>query len=132
MTKKVKTIEEKYTSLSAEEHILHRPGMYIGSIKDENDQLFLYSMDDAKMQLKEVTYCPSMLKLVDEVISNSCDEFHRKDNPGLTKMTVCLTKSGHVEVTDSGGIPVVIHKVTGVYVPEFIFEEFRTSSNYIL
>ena len=37
MTKKVKTIEEKYTSLSAEEHILHRPGMYIGSIKDEND-----------------------------------------------------------------------------------------------
>lgn len=130
MTKKVKTIEEKYTSLSAEEHILHRPGMYIGSIKDENDQLFLYSIDDAKMQLKEVTYCPSMLKLVDEVISNSCDEYRRKDNLGLNKINVTLYKNGRVIIEDNGGIPVVMHKDAGCYVPEYIFSNLRTSSNF--
>ena len=127
MTKK---IEDKYKSMDQIDHCLARSGMYVGSVKEEESLSFIYSADDGKMVLKNINYTPALLKIVDEVISNSCDEFRRKDNLGLTKMTVCLTKSGHVEVIDNGGIPVVIHKVAGVYVPEFIFGEFRTSSNY--
>ena len=127
-----KKIEDKYKSMDQIDHCLARSGMYVGSVKEEESLSFIYSADDGKMVLKNINYTPALLKIVDEVISNSCDEFRRKDNLGLTKMTVCLTKSGHVEVIDNGGIPVVIHKVAGVYVPEFIFGEFRTSSNYIL
>lgn len=125
-----KKIEDKYKSMDQIDHCLARSGMYIGSVKEEESMTFLYSQEDGKMVFKNINYTPALLKLIDEVISNSCDEYRRKDNMGLTKISVILNKNGHVEIIDNGGIPVAIHKVAGVYVPEFIFGEFRTSSNY--
>ena len=126
-----KTIEEKYTSLSELEHILHRPTMYIGSNKEEESQEFIYSEDTGKMEMKTVSYCPAMLKLVDEIISNSCDEHRRNDNLGLTKISVTIDLSNNIiYIEDNGGIPVVKHKTAKMYVPEFIFGQMRTSSNY--
>ena len=81
--------------------------------------------------MRIVNYIPAMLKVVDEVISNSCDEFRRKDNMGLTELKVNIDKeNGEIVVRDNGGIPIVKHKEAGVYVPEFIFGRLRTSSNY--
>lgn len=126
-----KTIEEKYTSLSELEHILHRPTMYIGSNKEEESQEFIYSEDSGKMEMKTISYCPAMLKLVDEIISNSCDEHRRNDNLGLTKISVTIDLSNNtIYIEDNGGIPVVKHKTAKMYVPEFIFGQMRTSSNY--
>lgn len=128
---KIKTIEEKYQEMSEREHILERSGMWIGSTKEEEAQMFLYNKDTAKMELKDVTYIPGMLKLVDEIISNSCDEYRRKDNLGLNKIEVSVALNGTMlSVYDNGGIPVVKHKTAGCYVPEFIFGRLRTSSNY--
>lgn len=128
---KIKTIEEKYQEMSEREHILERSGMWIGSNKEEEAQIFLYNRDTAKMELKDVTYIPGMLKLVDEIISNSCDEYRRKDNLGLNKIEVSVALNGTMlSVYDNGGIPVVKHKTAGCYVPEFIFGRLRTSSNY--
>ena len=126
-----KKIEEKYKEMSEREHILARPGMWVGSIKPEEKDLFIYNIDTAKMQNKTIEYIPAMLKVVDEVISNSCDEFRRKDNMGLTQLFVSINKKkGRIVIRDNGGIPVVKHKEAGVYVPEFIFGRLRTSSNY--
>lgn len=128
---KIKTIEEKYQEMSEREHILERSGMWIGSTKEEEAQMFLYNRDTGKMELKDVTYIPGMLKLVDEIISNSCDEYRRKDNLGLNKIEVSVALNGTMlSVYDNGGIPVVKHKTAGCYVPEFIFGRLRTSSNY--
>ena len=128
---KIKTIEEKYQEMSEREHILERSGMWIGSTKEEEAQMFLYNRDTAKMELKDVTYIPGMLKLIDEIISNSCDEYRRKDNLGLNKIEVSVALNGTMlSVYDNGGIPVVKHKTAGCYVPEFIFGRLRTSSNY--
>ena len=128
---KIKTIEEKYQEMSEREHILERSGMWIGSTKEEEAQMFLYNRDTAKMELRDVTYIPGMLKLVDEIISNSCDEYRRKDNLGLNKIEVSVALNGTMlSVYDNGGIPVVKHKTAGCYVPEFIFGRLRTSSNY--
>lgn len=126
-----KKIEEKYQQLTEQEHVLHRPGMWIGSIKDQETSLFVYNNDTEKMELNDVTYCPGMLKLVDEVLSNSCDEYRRKDNLGLKEVSVCINKKeGWISIKDNGGIPVVKHKEAKMYVPEFIFGQLRTSSNY--
>lgn len=128
MTKK---IEEKYQQLTEQEHVLHRPGMWIGSIKDQESSLFIYNNDTDKMEMCDVTYCPGMLKLVDEVLSNSCDEYRRKDNLGLKEVSVSINKKeGWICIKDNGGIPVVKHKEAKMYVPEFIFGQLRTSSNY--
>lgn len=127
MTKK---IEEKYKELSEREHILFRPNMWVGSIKEEEKTMFLYNSESELIETREIKYTPAMLKVVDEVISNSCDEFRRKDNLGLTDIWVTLSEDGWITVKDNGGIPVVKHKEAGVYVPEFIFGRLRTSSNY--
>ena len=126
-----KKIEEKYQELSEIQHILTRPGMWVGSIKTEEKDAFIYNSKIAKFEMKIVNYVPAMLKVVDEVISNSCDEFRRKDNMGLTELYVKINKeTGEIIVRDNGGIPIVKHKEAGIYVPEFIFGRLRTSSNY--
>ena len=126
-----KKIEEKYQELSEIQHILNRPGMWVGSIKTEEKDAFVYNSKNGKFEMKIVNYIPAMLKVVDEVISNSCDEFRRKDNMGLTELFVKINKeTGEIVVRDNGGIPIVKHKEAGVYVPEFIFGRLRTSSNY--
>ena len=126
-----KKIEEKYQELSEVQHILNRPGMWVGSTKSEEKDAFIYNEKNGKFEMKVVNYIPAMLKVVDEVISNSCDEFRRKDNMGLTELYVKIDKdTGEILVRDNGGIPIVKHKEAGVYVPEFIFGRLRTSSNY--
>ena len=126
-----KKIEEKYQELSEVQHILSRPGMWVGSIKSEEKDAFIYNKKTGKFEMRIVNYIPAMLKVVDEVISNSCDEFRRPDNMGLTELYININKElGEIIVRDNGGIPIVKHKDAGVYVPEFIFGRLRTSSNY--
>lgn len=129
-----KKVEEKYKELSERDHCLLRPGMWIGSIKDEERQSFVYDDNQGKMTMEDITYAPAMLKLFDEVISNSCDEFRRKDNMGLTQIDVEVDLrekfKNYITIRDNGGIPIVMHKDAKMYVPEFIFGRLRTSSNY--
>lgn len=125
----MKTIEQKYKELSEREHILQRSGMYVGSTKPETSTQFIYNYKESIMEQKEIEYVPAMLKLVDEIISNSCDEFRRKDNLGLTKLSVKID-GDTIIVEDNGGIAVVKHKDAGIMLPQFIFGRLRTSSNY--
>ena len=129
-----KTVEQKYQSMTERDHILLRPGMWVGSIKDETRECFGYNIDTGKMEYNDYTYVPAMLKLFDEILSNSCDEYRRKDNLGLDTINVVVDirnpNKPVLSVEDNGGIPVVMHKDAKVYVPEFIFGRLRTSSNY--
>jgi len=126
-----KKIEEKYQELSEIQHVLHRSGMWVGSTKYEEKDTFIYNYKTGKFEMKITNYIPAMLKIVDEVISNSIDEYRRKDNMGLTELRVVMNKdNGEIIIRDNGGIPIVKHKEAGVYVPEFIFGRLRTSSNY--
>ena len=125
-----KTIEQKYKTVSELDHILLRSGMYIGSTKEEEKTMFIYNTEAKVMELTDVKYVPGLLKIIEEVISNSCDEFRRKDNMGLTQLSVTISSNGKVIIEDNGGIPVVKHSDAGCYLPEFIFGMLRTSSNY--
>ena len=86
---------------------------------EEQKNMFIYDVDDAKIKLSEMSYTPGLLKLIDEVISNIADEYRRKDNMGLTELTVNISQeTGQIIIKDNGGIPVVKHKDAGVYLPE--------------
>ena len=129
MTKR--TIEQKYQTMDEISHILMRSGMYVGSTKYEEKDWFIYNNKTGKFEMKIVNYIPAMLKIIDEVISNSCDERRRSDNMGLTELYVKIDKNNReIIVRDNGGIPIVKHKEAGIYIPEFIFGQLRTSSNY--
>lgn len=127
---KQKKIEEIYTNLSEIDHVLQRSGMWVGSTKEELSQMYVFDDNEGQMTLRDINYVPAMLKIFDEVLSNSCDEFRRATNLGLNKIDVEIHKEGYISIKDNGGIPIVMHKDAGCYVPEFIFGRLRTSSNY--
>ena len=121
------SLEQKYRKLTDEEHVLLRPGMYIGSIKPHTEEVYIPVGE--KFVYKEITYNPGFLKLFDEIVSNSVDEHKR--NPKLNKIDVTYdVDSGWITVYDNGGIPVEIHKEYNQYIPEMVFSNLKTGINF--
>ena len=52
--------ENKIVKLSEREHILKRPSMYIGSIKNEESEEYIF--EDGKITLKKLSKTPGLLK----------------------------------------------------------------------
>lgn len=117
----------KYQKLSEIEHCLQRPGMYLGSTSNTTATTFLPV--DGKMIEQEITYSPALLKMFDEIISNSVDEHIRSGS--VTAINVNLYPlTGEIKISDNGGIPVKKHPEYDQYIPSMIFGELRTGSNF--
>lgn len=124
-----KTNEQKYKRLSEVEHVLLRPGMYIGSIVSKESEVFVFNDDDKKFELTTLTYNPGFLKLFDEVLSNSVDESKRNKKLNLIKVSIDTFKN-EIKIYDNGGIPVQLHEKYKQYIPELIFSNLRAGSNF--
>lgn len=120
-----KEISKKYQLLDEIEHVLKRPGMYIGSTKPHTGQEWI--LNDSMYQKEELSYNPGFLKLFDEIISNSVDEHKRSGKINQIKVVV---KGNQISVWDNGGIPVLQHQDHKVWIPELIFSNLRAGSNF--
>ncbi len=135
---KSKSIEDTFKKMSPREHILHRPGMYIGDTKKCIEEMWVIDSslsgttddDTMKMVKKMVEYSPGFLKVFDEVLTNALD--HSNRDPTVDKIKLDFDQStGEISVYNTGtGIPVVVHKDHNIYVPELIFGHLLSSSNY--
>jgi DNA topoisomerase-2 len=123
----VKKIEDKYKVLDQITHILLRPQTYVGSNKPNTS--IKNVIEDSKIVQREITFIPSFIKIFDEVVTNSVDEHKRNKNLNKIDILVDIEKN-IISVRDSGGIPVVIHKEHDQYVPEVIFGNLMSGSNY--
>ena len=125
---KSKTIEETYQKKSQLEHVLHRPGMYIGDIEPITAERWIFQ--DSRFTKKLITFSPGLYKIFDEIFTNAID--HSQRDPLLKKIEVSINKeSGEITIINDGlSIPIEIHKELLRFVPEIIFGEFHTSSNY--
>lgn len=119
----------KYKKLTDIEHARQRSGMYIGSTSLKTANEWVFNDTQNGFVEKEVTYSPALIKLFDEVASNAVDEHIRS---GKVDKIIVETSSltGTISVEDNGGIPVEIHPEYNQYVPEMIFGELRTGSNF--
>lgn len=127
---KEKTIEEKYRSLTDVEHILLRPGTYVGStVLCDPVREWLHDPETGLFTEEEVRYVPAFLKMFDEIFSNAVDESRRNKKLDSIKVTIDTEKNS-ITVRDNGGIPVVMHKDAKMYVPEFLFSTLRSGSNF--
>jgi len=123
-----KTIESKYKKLTDIDHVLLRPGMYVGSTRPREDEVFLLSTEGL-FEKHKITYNPAFLKIFDEIVSNSVDE-HRR-NPALNEIRVTVNaETGEISVLDNGGIPVIKHSEYNEWVPEMIFSNLKAGSNF--
>ena len=92
-------IQNKIQMLSDKEHVIRRPGMYIGSVANESHERFMFG------KWTSVTYVAGLIKIIDEVIDNLVDEAIRTNFKFSNKISVDL-KDNRVTVTDNGrGIP---------------------------
>lgn len=125
-----KSIADKYKKLDEVQHVLLRPGRYIGSITTLDAEDFVYDPSLKKMIKRKVSYHPGFQKLFDEVISNSADFSKKPEGKYLDTIRVEVDREKmRLSVFDNGGIPIVLHPEHNQYIPEMIFE-LRAGSNF--
>ena len=125
---KEKTIEQRYRKLDDIEHCLARSGMYIGSTKSRESDVYVFN-DEGKFEIRPIRHNPGFLKIFDEIVSNSADEHRRNGKLDRIDVTVDI-ETGRITIRDNGGIPVVKHKDHDEWVPELIFSNLKAGSNF--
>lgn len=129
----------KYVKLDQREHVLTRPGMYIGSIETDAYDTWVYCEEEQKMVKKTVKYVPGLFKIFDEILVNAIDHSVRLKSKSesevghfVKNIKIKISQdTGIFEVTNDGdGIEVLKHPEHGIYIPELIFGNMLTSTNY--
>jgi len=127
-----KNISQAYQKKTHREHILSLPDTYIGSIQNTEETTFVRSGEAFVQETLIVN--PGFYKLVDELLVNAHDHVVRlrtrnSENP-VKKIVVACDKT-HVYIENDGEpIDVVQHPEHKVWIPQMIFGELLTSTNY--
>jgi DNA topoisomerase II len=129
----------KYKSLDQRSHVLHRPDMYIGTVK--NNVHDYYAASSVKNDEEETivvtkktgTLNQGLHRIFIEILSNAIDNVWRSSmtETKCTKIKVDIEDDGRITVWNDGlTIPVEIDQASGLYNPELVFGKLLTSSNY--
>lgn len=124
-----------YKKHTHHQHILELPDTYVGSTKTNEEVRWLF--DGVKMVYKRIKFNPGLYKIFDEIVVNARDEFVRSTmTAGMTpikRIDISVTnKDGDCIISvenDGDGIPIE-ENAEGVMIPEMIFGQLLTSSNY--
>jgi DNA topoisomerase-2 len=127
------SVADKYQSLNDEEHVIMRPGIYIGGHLPAEQEMFLSDIDDVednKIIKKTIMYNAGMLRIFEEILLNAFD--HTIRDSTCTEIKVAVDKDeGLISVMNNGsGIPVVKKEELGIYIPEMLFGKLRSGSNF--
>jgi len=124
-------MKQEIKQLSQIEHVLHRPSMYVGSIVKEKKEEFI--LNDNKFELGEREYVPALIKIFNEIIDNSIDEYVRTSGEYSDKISIKMTDKTF-ECSDNGrGIPNTKMKTLQgkeKYQAEVAFTEMLSGANY--
>lgn len=116
-------IKNEIKMLSDKEHVLKRPGMYVGSTSCEEYERFQFG------KFTKLKYVPAIVKLIEEIRDNSIDEAVRTNFQFANKIAVVI-KDNWVTVTDNGrGIPQgLITTPEGTQIPGAVAAWTRTKA----
>jgi len=128
--------DKKYKKHELRTHIYSRPSMYIGTI--DPNTIDTYIVDDNDLILKKnITFIPGLFKIFDEAVVNAIDHSVRtrkdENNNNIVKnIKININKeTGVIEIFNDGmGIEIIKHSEYDIWIPELIFGELLTSSNY--
>jgi DNA topoisomerase-2 len=84
----------------------------------------------AEMEERDVTFVPGLFKIFDEILVNAAD--NRQRDPTMNLLAVAVNReTNSISVYNTGkGVPVEKHKEYNCYVPELVFCQLLTSSNF--
>jgi DNA topoisomerase-2 len=134
--------------LSEREHILQKSGMYLGSstltkskeyiiantinIPDENGNCGTSGCDVDYFKETEIEYVPGLVKIFNELIDNTIDEYVRTNGQFANKIDIELTDEKFCIQDNGRGIPVTeVQAPEGTfYQPELAWTHARAGSNF--
>jgi DNA topoisomerase-2 len=130
-------LSKQYQRKTDKQHILDNPDTYIGSVENVDAQMWVYDDASQKIALKDIEYVPGLYKLFDEGIVNCRDHVIRMiHSPILDKRYVSyietsISQDGTIMMANDGnGIDIAKHPEYDIWIPEMIFGQLRTSTNY--
>ena len=128
------SIETTYQRKTHREHILDLPETYIGSTVTTPEEVFLRDTTNDTFAPVTIPVNPGFYKLIDELLVNAHDHairLRQKASPDLVKKIniLCDTRGFTIE-NDGESIDVVEHPEHKVWIPQMIFGELLTSTNY--
>ena len=125
-------MEDRYKKMSQREHVYELPDSYVGSTEKTPITTYVAIGVD-RLEKKEMVYVPALFKIFDEVLVNAIDQYTRTQNKSLpvTKLEIDVDVDS-ISVKNNGrGIPIKkLPEYNNILVPEMIFGELLTSSNY--
>jgi len=120
----------KYQKLSPLEHILKRPDTYVGSLEKETTKQWVLDESKTSMIQRDIEHIPALDKIFDEILVNAIDQSTVDSTVDTIKVTI-NREANEICVSNNGkGISVERHETENTYIPEMIFGELLTSSNY--
>jgi DNA topoisomerase-2 len=127
-------LSKQYRKHSHREHILSLPDTYIGSIENSAEEF--YVVEEESFVAKTINpFNPGFYKLIDELLVNAHDHVvrlrERKSPDPVKKIDIEVKDNKTIIVRNDGeSIDVEKHPEYGVYIPQMIFGELLTSTNY--
>jgi len=114
-------------------HILHRPDMYVGSIKIQQFYNEWIYKNNKIIQKSSVRYPDGLKRIFIEPISNAVDNVWRSQEAGVSCKKIMINidkKTGETSVWNDGLTIPIERSKQNIWNPELIFGNLRTSSNY--
>jgi len=125
-------LSSAYQRKTHREHILSLPDTYVGSIETANEEVFLHEGEMFKPETIAVN--PGFYKLIDELLVNAHDHAIRLRTKNsadpVKKINVLCDPVGFTIENDGEPIDVAEHPEHKVWIPQMIFGELLTSTNY--
>ena len=126
------SLSQTYRKHTHREHILSLPDTYIGSIENSNEEH--YVVEGETFTAKTLDFNPGFYKLIDELLVNAHDHVVRLRQKKSTNpvKNINISSDGQTFTirNDGESIDVEKHPDYGVYIPQLIFGELLTSTNY--
>jgi len=120
----------EYKKHTHREHIYELPDTYIGSIETSKEDHYVLNGD--KFTSENLDFNPGFYKLVDELLVNAHDHVIRmRQSGGDPVKNISITVDPHqITIQNDGLISIEQHPEYGIPIPQLIFGELLTSTNY--
>lgn len=124
-------ITDNYEKKTQLEHILDRPAMYIGSVENVEEEIYIFDNEHNKIIKKKILMNHGLQRIYEEILLNAFDQTVRT-NTNIKNIKVNIDKETNtISIQNDGkGIPILKKEEYDLWIPEMIFGHLFTSSNY--
>lgn len=123
---------DDYQKLTLKEQIYRIPDTYIGSDEQNKHEEWVFRFSQNKLEKRDIVVSQAVERLYLEILSNAGDNSFTSREAGVDPGMIDIILSETMISIKNGGnpIPIEINTKENMYVPELIFGNLLSSSNY--